>query len=149
MKLARKRQIFTQRLAELVGWARRQGYEAALDEVRRGKAQAAWNAEHCRVRLARGRCELRRGAGIHQPHGKDYHRFRAIGIRTTLHGNGLAGDLLLFLHGKYLKETKDYSTLGKHWEGYSGFYDSEELTFIWGGRFQDGGHFSIAHAGRR
>lgn len=149
MKLARKRQVFTQRLAELVVWARRQGYEVALDEVRRGKAQANWNASHCKVRKNGKRCEQRRGAPIHQPHFERWHRFRPIGIRSSLHLNGLASDLLLFQHGAYLTQTEAYESLGGQWEGFSGIYDEEELRFVWGGRFRDGGHFSIAHRGRR
>lgn len=150
MKLSRKRQIFSRRFAELIVWARRKGYEAAIDEVRRGRAQATWNAEHCRVQVSGKRCEGRPGDRIHlQPDNRGRHRFRAIGIRTSLHRRGLAGDLLLYRRGAYLTQSEDYEELGVRWEGFSREYDGEELEFAWGGRFQDGGHFSIVHGGRR
>ena len=149
MKLSRKRQIFTWRLADLIHWARLQGYEVACDEVRRGPQQVDWNVTHCSVRIQKRRCEQRRAGPIHHPATTGFHPFKAIGIRGSLHNNGLAADLLLFHHGAYLIKTDQYEALGLHWESYTGFYDSEELTFVWGGRFQDGGHFSIAHSGRR
>lgn len=149
MKLSRKRQIFTWRLADLIHWARQQGYEVACNEVSRGRQQADWNANHCSVYVQKRRCKQRRAAPIHHPAKEGYHPFKAIGIRGSLHNKGLAADLLLYEHGTYLTEMDQYEALGLHWEGYTGYYDSEELVFVWGGRFQDGQHVSIAHSGRR
>ena len=52
----------------------------------------------------------------------------------------LAGDLNLFdADWKYLKETKDHEKLGEYWEAMGG---------VWGGRFDDGNHYSLEHQGR-
>lgn len=60
------------------------------------------------------------------------------GIVNTLHTKRLAQDINLFKDGVYLTATKDYEPLGKEWERLGG---------TWGGRFGDGGHFSISHEG--
>jgi len=64
------------------------------------------------------------------------------GIVNSLHCKGLAIDL--YLRSKNSKDilwdTESYRELGEFWE------DMHELT-TWGGRFGDGGHFSIQHEG--
>lgn len=50
----------------------------------------------------------------------------------------LAVDFNLFKDGKYLTATEDYTKLGEYWESLGG---------CWGGRFQDGNHFSLEHEG--
>lgn len=67
-----------------------------------------------------------------------------IGIKNSLHILKLAIDLNLFLKGIWLTKTEDYRKLGDWWEEQS-FAD---IKCIWGGRFQDGNHFSIEHNGR-
>jgi hypothetical protein len=52
----------------------------------------------------------------------------------------LALDLNLFKDGKFLTETKDHEPLGVYWESIGG---------IWGGRFDDGNHYSLEHDGRK
>lgn len=52
----------------------------------------------------------------------------------------LALDLNLFRDGKYLQETVDHRELGEFWESIGG---------SWGGRFDDGNHYSLEHEGRR
>jgi len=52
----------------------------------------------------------------------------------------LAGDLNLFLNGIFLEETDDHRELGEWWE------EQHELC-RWGGRFQDGNHYSLIHNG--
>jgi len=59
---------------------------------------------------------------------------------TSLHFEGLAIDLNLFKDGKYLTGTEDYRELGEYWESIGG---------AWGGRFNDGNHFSLAYGGRK
>ena len=61
-------------------------------------------------------------------------------IDGSLHYSRLAIDLNLFRDGVYLTETEDYKPLGEFWEGIGG---------SWGGRFQDGNHFSLAHGGMK
>lgn len=52
----------------------------------------------------------------------------------------LAIDLNLFKDGKYLTNTKDHEPLGLYWESIGG---------SWGGRFEDGNHYSLEHEGRK
>lgn len=64
-------------------------------------------------------------------------------MKNSLHYEGLAKDLLLYSStGKYLTKTEDYTFLGVFWE-------SLHPLCAWGGRFQDGNHFSIKHGGRK
>jgi len=70
-------------------------------------------------------------------------------MRGSLHYVGLANDLALY-HRKgnrwdYIQDTKSYEAMGIFWESLS---DSIG-TNCWGGRFEDGNHFSIAYGGRK
>lgn len=62
------------------------------------------------------------------------------GHRKSLHKKRLAIDLNLFRDGKYLTDTEDHQPLGEYWESIGG---------SWGGRFEDGNHYSLAHEGMR
>lgn len=53
----------------------------------------------------------------------------------------LAADLNLFKDGVYLTETEDHRESGEKWE------TRHELC-RWGGRFNDGNHYSLTHWGR-
>lgn len=59
---------------------------------------------------------------------------------SSLHKQRLAVDFNLFKDGVYLTKTEDYKFLGEYWESMGG---------CWGGRFNDGNHFSIEHQGRK
>lgn len=59
---------------------------------------------------------------------------------NSLHKQRLAIDFNLFRDGKYLTSTDDYRPLGEYWESMGG---------TWGGRFNDGNHFSIEYQGRK
>lgn len=61
------------------------------------------------------------------------------GIKNSLHTKRLAIDLHLFKNGKLLTRTDYYLPLGIWWEVQQGG--------SWGGRFNDGGHFSLEHNG--
>lgn len=52
----------------------------------------------------------------------------------------LAIDLNLFKNGKWLTRTEDHLSLGEYWESIGG---------CWGGRFDDGNHYSLEHKGRK
>lgn len=52
----------------------------------------------------------------------------------------LAIDLNLFKDGKFCTETEDHRPLGEWWE------QQDELC-RWGGRFNDGNHYSLEHWG--
>ncbi len=58
----------------------------------------------------------------------------------SLHYIRLAIDLNLFRDGKYLTQTEDHEELGIFWESIGG---------AWGGRFNDGNHYSLEHNGRK
>lgn len=60
------------------------------------------------------------------------------GIRNSLHSQRLAVDLNLFKDGVYLTQTEDHRPLGEWWESIGG---------TWGGRFDDGNHYSLEHNG--
>jgi len=62
------------------------------------------------------------------------------GRRDSLHKERLAVDFNLFQDGKYLTSTDDHRPLGEFWEKMGG---------SWGGRFNDGNHYSLEHEGRR
>lgn len=64
------------------------------------------------------------------------------GIKNSLHTQKLAIDIMLFKNGEYLESTADYEPLGRWWE-------CQDVLCRWGGRFQDGGHYSLEHDGRR
>lgn len=61
-------------------------------------------------------------------------------MTRSLHYKRLAIDLNLFKDGKYLRKSSDHLPLGEYWESMGG---------AWGGRFQDGNHYSLEHKGRR
>jgi len=71
------------------------------------------------------------------------------GSKNSLHRVRLAGDLNLFDRwGVYLTKTEDYRELGEYWEGLSyTTTENERVECTWGGRFNDGNHFSIEHNG--
>jgi hypothetical protein len=60
------------------------------------------------------------------------------GLRNSLHSQRLAIDLNLFKDGAYLRSTMDHEPLGLYWESIGG---------TWGGRFNDGNHYSLEHNG--
>lgn len=115
MTLIEKQKLFSIAYARLILHAVSLGYEVTLGETTRSEMVAKFYAN------------------------------QGIGIDNTLHRIRLAGDLNLFLNGKYLTRTSDYEELGAWWESQSTPY----VKFIWGGRFDDGDHFSIEHNGVR
>ncbi|MFQ5452366.1 MAG: M15 family metallopeptidase [Candidatus Paceibacterota bacterium] len=60
------------------------------------------------------------------------------GSDRSLHRLRLAVDFNLFIDGVYSPKTEDYQKLGEYWESIGG---------SWGGRFNDGNHFSLEHNG--
>lgn len=63
------------------------------------------------------------------------------GHRNSCHKLKLAIDLNLYKDGKYLDKTEDHRPLGEWWE--------KECGGTWGGRFEDGNHYSLEHNGMR
>jgi len=59
---------------------------------------------------------------------------------NSLHYIRLAIDLNLFKNGVYQTTTEAHRELGEYWESLGG---------TWGGRFNDGNHYSLEHEGRK
>lgn len=64
------------------------------------------------------------------------------GNPVSCHKLKLAIDLNLFKGGEYLPDTLDHLPLGEWWE-------KLHPLCRWGGRFQDGNHYSFIHQGAR
>lgn len=70
----------------------------------------------------------------------------ALGVKASyssahsLHKARLAVDFNLFKNGQFLTTTEAHRPLGEYWESLGG---------AWGGRFNDGNHYSLAHGGRK
>jgi hypothetical protein len=70
----------------------------------------------------------------------------AMGVRKSYshpksaHKIRLAIDLNLFRNGEFLEQTKDHQPLGEWWE-------KQHPQARWGGRFDDGNHYSLEHEG--
>jgi hypothetical protein len=62
------------------------------------------------------------------------------GNAKSNHKIRLAIDLNLFKDGVFLETTEAHKPLGEKWESMGG---------SWGGRFQDGNHYSLEHDGMR
>jgi hypothetical protein len=65
---------------------------------------------------------------------------KGYGHSKSCHKLKLAIDLNLFKDGKFLSSTEDHKVLGEWWESQGG---------TWGGRFNDGNHYSLEHEGMR
>ena len=59
---------------------------------------------------------------------------------NSLHKSRLAVDFNLFKDGQFLTSTEAHRPLGEYWESLGG---------TWGGRFNDGNHYSLEHQGRK
>ena len=61
---------------------------------------------------------------------------------NSVHKERLAIDLNLFKDGKYLTSSEDHRSIGEWWE-------KQHESARWGGRFNDGNHYSFEHQGRK
>ena len=73
---------------------------------------------------------------VHGPVGEK----RSYSSANSLHKERLAIDLNLFKDGRFLTQSEDHRPLGEYWESLGG---------SWGGRFNDGNHYSLEHGGRK
>lgn len=67
---------------------------------------------------------------------------RGTGIRHSVHMDRLAIDLNLFVNGQFQQTSEAHRPLGEYWE-------SLHPLARWGGRFNDGNHYSFEHNGRK
>lgn len=65
---------------------------------------------------------------------------KGYGAANSLHKERLAVDFNLFKNGRFLSSTAAHEPLGLYWESLGG---------SWGGRFNDGNHYSLEHKGRK
>jgi hypothetical protein len=86
--------------------------------------------------------EMTWGEAWRTPQQAAFNAAQGKGIANSLHIDRLAVDLNLFRHGKYLQTTEAHKPLGEYWE-------SLNPLCRWGGRFNDGNHYSIEHGGRK
>ena len=81
--------------------------------------------------------DLFRDARVHGEYGQK----RGYSSSRSNHKLKLAVDLNLFKEGKFLSSTEDHKELGEWW------IQQHELC-AWGGRGNDGNHYSLTHWGR-
>lgn len=67
---------------------------------------------------------------------------KGYGRRSSNHKIRLAIDINLFKDGRYLTQTEDHQPIGEYWESL------HELC-RWGGRYDDGNHYSLEHQGKQ
>lgn len=84
--------------------------------------------------------EVTLGETWRTPEQAEWNAEKGVGIKNSLHCERLAIDLVLFRAGELLRNSQDYEDLGAWWE------KRHELA-RWGGRFGDGGHFSLERGG--
>lgn len=65
---------------------------------------------------------------------------KGYGAAKSLHKLKLAIDINLFYNGIYLTATSSHQKFGEFWESIGG---------TWGGRFNDGNHYSLEHSGQK
>ncbi len=75
-------------------------------------------------------------------HGKVGEKVASYGAAYSMHKSKCAADLNLTWDGKYLSKTKDHLESGEKWE-------SRHELCCWGGRFNDGNHYSLTRDGRK
>lgn len=67
---------------------------------------------------------------------------KGYGNKNSCHKLRLAIDLNLFKEGKFLGATEDHRILGEWWE-------QQHSLCRWGGKFNDGNHYSLEHEGMK
>ena len=137
MTLLEKRIAFTRFAALLPAQAHDLGFDLCYGEILRSDEQAEINAIG-----AVGRAHVSSLIIGHFPTlaARISNNGKANGVRHSVHQLGLAVDVLLFENGHYLTDSESYKPLGEWWE------TLHEMC-RWGGRFNDGGHFSMEHEG--
>lgn len=113
MTLREQRILFSRLISELVLWVNQQpGYACAYDQVKRTATEAAENAK------------------------------KGTGISRSLHVDGLAADLLLYMDGVYQERSESHAFIGKQWK-------RMHPLARWGGDFSkpDGNHYSLERGG--
>lgn len=137
--LSRKQQRFTRLIAQLIGEANVRGYALTFGEAYRSDEQAEINALGGATRWSLVLTLRTMFPALAE---KILNNGKAGGIRNSLHQKRLAVDFNVFKDGKLLTDGSQFEDLGVYWEGLA-------PDCRWGGRFKDGGHFSLEHEGIR
>ena len=125
MTLGQKQRRFTQAVGLLIAYAYARGYELTLGDAHRDK----------RAYGPFGSNTTTKGGEA------------AYGHRHSLHKVRLAIDFNLFIDGEYMEMTSDHEPLGEYWEKV--IAARVGLPLCWGGRFNDGNHYSCEHEGMK
>ena len=115
------------------------------DDLRLGELQeihAYLIAQHI-VWLYKQGYRVRQGDAFRDPrvHGEIGEK-EGYGHAYSMHKSKCANDLNLFKNGRYLNETRHHKASGEKWE-------SRHPLCCWGGRFNDGNHYSMTWQGRK
>lgn len=90
--------------------------------------------------------EVTLGEAYRPPETAELYAKQGRGISNSNHCKKLAIDLNVFKDGRYLRRSDEIEPLGEWWERQSFTHSSgRKVECCWGGRFDDGGHFSLKH----
>ena len=140
MTLGARRSLFTGLLADLIGQMRDAGFEPRIGEVQRAGVTA--------LLYGYGEAECDRIAQILSPEfsilADEIRKLRSVmGAKRSVHVDALAADIVLCASGGVpLTKTSDHEPFGLWWE-------KQHPYCCWGGRFGDGGHYSVTPDGVR
>ena len=139
LTLGQKQRIFAGLVGRLLVKIYESGYSCSLGEATRSDEQAVINSygEDKRGQLAQDLASKYPALSLAIANNGGGN-----GILLSLHRDKLAIDLNLFNGLSYLPSTEDHKPFGEWWE------QQHELC-RWGGRFNDGNHYSMEHQGRK
>lgn len=138
MTLREQQSLFVKLKGLLISYAYGMGFELTDGEAKRSDEQAEINALGPKGREALAQLIEAQFPTL----AKKIRNNVGSGIRNSLHELQLAQDYQLFRDGKYLEGTEAHRRLGEYWEGL-------HPLCRWGGRFGDGGHYSMEWGGRK
>ena len=140
MTLGERRSLFTRLLGPLLARMIAAGLEPRIGEVQRPGIAALF--------YGYGEAQCDRIAALVSPEfstlADEIHKLRSVmGSKRSVHLEALAADIVLCKPGGVpLTKTSDHEPFGVFWEGL-------HPLCCWGGRFGDGGHYSLTPDGVR
>jgi len=140
MTLGERRSLFTRLLGPLLARMIAAGLEPRIGEVQRPGIAALFYG------YGEGECD--RIASVVRPEfptlAAEIQKLRAVmGSKRSVHLEALAADIVLCKPGGVpLTKTSDHEPFGVWWE-------AQNPLCFWGGRFGDGGHYSVSPDGVR
>ena len=108
--------------------------------LRQKQSKFVWMVRDLRNFAEKQGYELTFGEALRTPEQAALYAKQGKGIPGSIHQLKLAIDLNLFVDGVYMTSTEAHRKLGEYWESIGG---------TWGGRFNDGNHYSLAHGGKK